>query len=190
VAADDDNTRYKDGGVHRLRRIFPGDGEVSVELPLWDSVAQEPARLAGLPLRLHSVRRSKNRHPLYAEPSVGEKEWEFSGPWEVYGALEYDQINDDQVEGASEGIQEEADATLWVARKEFDDIEAPDPKPGDVVDFWERQPFNRRQFQYWDVINAQPGGNVFNAETFTMWKLTLKHRTRFSPKRKVEGTTV
>ncbi len=70
------DTLYRDGGIDRLRRIFPDDAEASVERPLWDSIAQEPARLSGASFRLYSLRRAKNLHPLYREPTAGGKDWE------------------------------------------------------------------------------------------------------------------
>lgn len=188
--SDDNNTLYKGGGVSRIRRIFPDDDRATVERPLFDSVAQEPAILSGLAVRLYSLRRAKNMHPLYREPVEG-GDFEYQGPWELHGVLEFDQQDEISNAAEQEGTRLESEARLQIARKEFDDVGAPDPKQGDVIEFWDDKafdfvPFTMRRFRYWDVQLANPGENVWSAATFIVWKLTLKHNTRFDPARKVK----
>jgi hypothetical protein len=179
------------GGLDRIRRIFPGDGDASVELALHDSVATEPARLSGTSIRLYSVRRAKNLHPLYREPSAGAKDWEFQGPWEMMVAVEFDQSSDIDVEAGGEGKLRSASATLWLSRKELEDAQAPDPKVGDVFEFWDKDGWKRAGgFQYWDVSNATPHGNIQSTEIFTMWKVSLTSRSTFDPQRKIDNTRI
>lgn len=184
-------TLYRDGGIDRIRRIFPDDPQATIERPLFDSIAQEPARLSGTKARFYSLRRAKNHHPLYREPGAGSRDWEFQGPWEVWTSVEFDQSNDIDAEVGSEGLKRNAQATLWVARKELEDAGCPEPKIGDVVEFWDLKPFaGIVNFQYWDVVLANPDGNIMSTEIFVQWKITLKVRGQFDPARKVENTRV
>lgn len=172
-------------GVDGVSLIFPGTSPNGglVEQPLWDSIAAEPARLSGVSVRIYSVRRAKNRHPLYAEPSVG-GDWEFHGPWELMGSFEFDQSRDLSDEVSQEGLQKTTTAQLTLARRDMETIEAPDPKIGDVIWLWDRAPFSS-EFQYWDVTLAAPDGNIFTNESFVQWRLELRRRSRFEPGRKL-----
>ncbi len=177
--------------MDRIRRIFPDDADVSIERPLWDSIAQEPARLSGTKVRLYSVRRAKNHHPLYREPGAGSKDWEFHGPWEVWGTVEFDQATDIDADAGSEGKKSMATGILWVARKEFEDVQAPDPKIDDVIEFWDKKEWARAGgFQFFDVNLATPAGNIMTSETFVQWKITLKARSSFDPERRVMATKI
>lgn len=181
---------YKKVGAKALSRIFPGDPQVQVERPLWDSVAQEPARLAGTKIQFWSARTASNRHPLYGEPSDGGSEWEFSGPWELWADLEFDQAQEIEPQAQTEGFVKESNAKLWVARKEFEDVNAPNPKIGDVIGFWDLEPFSAREGRYWNIMKANRGGNVFSSETFVHWSIDLTVNTRFNPLRKIENVRI
>jgi hypothetical protein len=177
-------------GAQGVSPVYPGgSGANLVEQPLWDSIASEPARLSGTPIRFYSVRRAKNRHPLYSEPSRGGNEWEFHGPWEMMGAFAFDQGQDIDDEVSAEGIQKTANAVLHLARKELERIDAPDPKVGDVIHLWDQQPFGS-EFQYWDVKKANPDGNIFTNESFVQFRIELSRRSRFEPGRKVLGKRI
>ena len=136
-----------------------------------------------VPVKFYSVRRAKNRHPLYAEPSVG-GDWEFHGPWELMGSFEFDQSRDLTDDVSQEGLQKTTTAQLTLARRDMETIEAPDPKIGDVIWLWDRSPF-KSEFQYWDVTLAAPDGNIFTNESFVQWRLELRRRSRFEPGRKL-----
>lgn len=184
------DTLYRGGGVDRIRRIFPDDPRASVERPLWDSFAQEPARLGGTPVLFYSLRRAKNHHPLYREPSAAGKDWEFNGPWELAGSF---QTDDTDYQGTGEGSTKTSSGTLWVARKEFEDAGAPDPKIGDVIELWTEAPFDGvAKPRFWDVVepHADSDSHVMNTGIFTLWKLTLKSRSTFHAQRKVENTKI
>lgn len=177
-------------GAANVPRIFPtmqADG-TPTELPLLDSVASEPTKLSGTPFRLYSVRTAKNRHPLYGEPSRG-RHWEFQGPWEMMGALVFDQIGDANVTVDSPGSQESATATLYLSRKEQETCEAPEPKVGDVIHLWNKKPF-ASDFEFWDVVQSNHDGQVFSSEAFTQYVLSLTRRTVFDPGRKILGSSV
>lgn len=188
------STLYKKGGVDNIRRVFPDPALAEVERAFWDSVAQEPARLSGTPIRFWSLRRAANRHPLYKEPSgksVGDGEWEYQGPFELMAAVEFDQGNQTTAQAGDQGgIEKSADATAWIARKEVEDREAPAPKEGDVVEFWDGFGGSALagQKHHFDVVVANRDGNIVTSDVFVMYKLTLKTRTRFDPGRKVGAT--
>lgn len=173
------------------RRIFPGgDCEgCGDERQLWDSIAAEPARLAGTPIKVYVLRRAKNRDPLYKEPSVDGKEWSFEGPFEVMGTIEYTPTDDNESTATEAGIEQNSDAMMWVARVEFERVGAPYPKRGDVAEFWGAPPFGLEAAkQQWDIIGAEPDGNVFSSEAFVQYKMKLKRRTKFYAFRKTEHT--
>lgn len=179
------DTSFGGEGASGVGQIFPDDARS--ELPLWDSIAQEPAKLSGTPVRIYSVRRARNLHPLYREPSAGGNEWEFQGPWEFMAAIEFNQGQDIDSEAGAEGLQKVLSSVMWIARKELEDVGAPIPKIGDVIHFWDQKPFGS-DFQFWDVVKANPDGNMVSSEVYTMYRLELKVRTRFEPVRKVENT--
>lgn len=178
------------GGVANVPNIFPGIGAggVPIELPLWDSVATEPAKLAGTSFRIYSVRRAKNRHPLYAEPSANGN-WEYHGPWEMMGAFMFDQTGDTQASVEETGLRHSANAVLSVSRKEFEMAEAPEPKIGDVIHLWNNRPFSS-DYQFWDVVKADRDGGIFTNEAFVQWTIALARRTTFDAGRKILGSDV
>lgn len=179
------DTTLDGGGTDGVGRVFPDDA--GSELPLWDSIAQEASRLSGVNFRIYSVRRARHLHPLYREPSQNGNEWSFHGPWELFGGFEFDQGTETDPEASAEGLQKTSTAVLWIARKALEDINAPEPKIGDVIDLWERKPFGS-EFQYWDVTKANPDGNIWTSEAFVQYRVELRRRSRFEPGRKTEGT--
>jgi hypothetical protein len=180
------DTTLSGGGVDNVRRLFP-DADVS-ERPLWDSIASEPARLSGARIKLWSLRRAMNRDPLYGEPSRGGAEWEFHGPWEMAGGLEFDEAQEIEPEATTEGLTETATATLHLARKELEDVGSPIPKIGDVIEFWgnENSDF-ARHYRYWEVTKSNADGHIISVADFVQYRVELKQRTKFEPGRKVEG---
>lgn len=188
MADDENDTLLGKGGINRIRRIFPDDSQVTVERDFWDSVAMEPARLAGTKVRFWSLRRSKNMHPLYREPSKG-GDHAFHGPWEMWASLEFDQANDINPQMQTEGFVKESDARMWIARREFEDVDAPRPKEGDVIDFWDESPWGPEN-RWWDVVKANPDGNIFSSEVFVQYKLELRRRSKFEAGRKALGENV
>lgn len=185
------DTLLNNGGVDNVRRIFP-DAEIS-ERPLWDSIAQEPAKLSGVTAQLWSLRRAKNRHPLYGEPANPESngEWSFNGPWEMSVAIEFDEAQEVENEVSAEGLHSTGNATAHIARKELEDVGAPAPKIGDVLEFWgeEESPF-KRHYKYWEVTRANADGHIVSQADFVQYRLELKLRTKFEPGRKIEGEKV
>jgi hypothetical protein len=170
-----------------VTRQFPqtADGEVPVELELFDSVAREPARLSGDTVRIHPLRGAKHRHPLYKEASDG------GGPaydesYEIPAALEYMRESATSASATDAALTFADEAYLWIARKEIDDQGKNLPKVGDVVEFWSYQPMGDVKSQsYWDVTLAPTLGDLWSQATYTMIKLTIKRRTDFPASEKV-----
>ena len=175
------------------RRLFPGGDcdDCGDERALWDSIASEPARLAGEAIKLYVIRRAKNRDPLYKEPSANGGEWDYQGPFELWATIEFPQSENITEEATEVGERSEADAIAWISRKEFEDREAPYPKRGDVLEFWSKPPFGYEpENTQWDVVKATRDGNVFTTATFVMYKIDLKQRSKFVAFRKTEHTRI
>ena len=173
------------------RRVFPGgDCEgCGDEQALFDSIASEPAKLAGTSVAYYKIRRAKHRHSLYKEPSV-DGDWSFEGPWELAATLDFPQSDNVTPTATENGIESTAEAVAWVSRKEFEDRSAPYPQEGSVLEFWWTPPFaQERQKSQWDIVKATRDGNIFNSEAFTMYKLELRSRSKFFAFRKTEGDT-
>jgi len=195
--AKDNSTLLKSGGIDRIRRIYPDDQVVTVERPLWDSIAQEPARLSGVDVEMYSLRRGMNGHPLYGEASVDGKDESFNGQWQFKAAIEFDQGDEIQENAATEGRKQEGQAVMWISRKELEDIDAPDPKVGDVMAVWNEGAFDgtnsqgneRARFRYFRVLRANPHGNVMSVNTFVQWRVELKFASDFNPDRFVNEVT-
>lgn len=175
------------------RNIFPGDNceGCGDELAIHDSIASEPAYLAGITFKLYSLRRAKNRHPLYKEPSNEGHEWEFEGPFEMYGELEFPQAANTQSEATEVGQRQAVDAMIKVSRLEIERRESPNPKKGDVVEFWWQEPFEEeKQKRQFDVVSADKDGNIWSTNKHLGQILELKRRGKFLAFRKVEHTKV
>jgi len=184
--------KYCKTGADQVGAVFPKycNGQTcGNERSFWDSVAQESARLSGLIIALYSLRRAANRHPLYKEASVDGKDWEFSGPWEMPGSIEFQRSDNINPEATEVGIRTASEARIWIARREFELVEAPSPKEGDVVQFWGDPPFGpKKSATYWDVVKATADGEYWSTNEFTMYRMELRRKGKFLPVRKIENT--
>ena len=175
------------------RQVFPGDGceGCGDERLIHDTIAAEPAILSGVRLRLYSLRRAKNRHPLYKEPSNEGKEWSFHGPFEMYGELDFPQAANTQSEVTEVGQRRMSEATMKIPRSEVERAEAPYPKKGDVLEFWWEGPFaDKGGYSQWDVVGADRDGNVMSTPQFVGFEVELKRRGKFLAFRKTEHTRI
>ena len=171
--------------IDDVKRVFPSiaDGEISPEQDLLDSVARESIRLSGDFVNLHVLNISSNYDPVYGEPE-GES-WDFPEVFTFPAGVEFNRPDDITTEANERGNRMERQAILWVARRELEVVEAPEPKPGDVVEFWGYAPFgDDRHHSYWDVVSADPSGEHFTMPTFTMLKFNLRWRERYLAERK------
>lgn len=185
-------SKYCKSGADDIGSVFPklcGGQTCGDELAFFDSVAQESARLSGLTIGFYSLRRAANRHPLYKEASVDGKDWEFEGPWEMPGSIEFPRAENVSPEATEVGIRTSSEARIWVARREFELVEAPLPKEGDVAQFWGEAPFGPRKSEtYWDVVKATADGEYWSTNKFTMYRMDLRRKGKFLPVRKIENT--
>jgi hypothetical protein len=175
------------------RQLFPGDNceGCGDERAIHDILAAEPAILAGVNIRLYSLRRAKNRHPLYKEPSHDGKDWAFQGPFEMFAELEFPQSSNTTPEVTEVGRQVISDAILKIPRTEIERAEAPFPKEGDVVEFWwEGQFATSVGYRQWDVTKASSDGNIWSTAQFVGYYIELKSRTKFLAFRKTEHTKI
>lgn len=188
--------QFKKDPIQDLKRIFPSDcSDCGDERALWDSIAQEGARLSGTRILYYSLRRAMNRHPLYKEPSDKNKEWSFHGPFEMWAAFQFSQADEIVPEATEYGGQSVSDSMIYVARKEFEDASAPEPKVGDIVEVWSTgvgaTSFAEGElYGQWDVVQANPDGNIFSSEQFVQYVLRLKQRSKFVALRKTENTRI
>jgi hypothetical protein len=166
-------------------------GEFSLdgaELHLFDSYAQEHTGTASTPIDYYvqDVDGSP-RDPLYDEPT--ERLWK--GPYALKGYAEFPNLT---AEAREEGLKKDWEATVWIARKEFEDKHAPYPKEGDVIRFW-KIPFFDADANlhekvpgggwYFDVVLTDDDGHLFDGPEFVNFKLTVKRATEFAAERRV-----
>jgi len=174
-------------------RIFPDEAGCTDERELWDSIASESSNLSGTKFEFFSLRRAKNRHPLYREPSAGGGEWSFHGPYEMMGSIEFAQNDNTSTDSSETGQHKTSDAVLWISRSEMELKGAPDPKLGDVVGFWNldgSQFSETHRKAQWDVVKASKDGNMFSSEVFVLWRLELRRKTKFLSFRKVDNDSI
>lgn len=167
--------------------MFPPteDGEVPDELALFDSVAQEPARLSGDTVEIYPLITAKHRHPLYKEPSDGGGPV-YGTPFRIPAALEYARESATTATSSDAGLVSSTDAYLWIARKEIDEKGEKLPKVGDVVHFWQYAPMGSvRSESFWDVVLAPTMGDLWSQATYTMIKVSLRQKSSFQASEKV-----
>lgn len=173
--------------VSEVTRAFPPteNGQVPDELALFDSVAQEPARLSGDVVEVYPLRSAKHRHPLYKEPSDGGGP-SYGTPYRIPAALEYMRESATTASATEAGVAYSRDAYLWVARKEIDEKGENLPKIGDVVHFWQYAPMGVvRSESFWDVVLAPTMGDLWSQATHTMVKISVRQKSSFHASEKV-----
>lgn len=191
----------KVGPIVTFKRVEPINVDTdefmldSSELQLFDCIAGDHVRAIGLEIEYYSLSTADSkRDALYDEPG----EFAFKGPWVISANFEYDGA---QPTAQEEGKLTEATGKLWIARKELEDHHAPSPNEGDVIRMWDNPHFNIVEAVdgeaipgsgfYFDVINVDPSGYLFDNHAFVGFALDLKRRTVFTPERKIspKGST-
>lgn len=149
---------------------------------LFDSFAQEHLGIIGTEVEFWSQRVSKSkRDALYDEPV--ERVW--NGPFKLTGLFQYVDTTSDARE---EGLREIGPTEIWIARREFEEKNAPPPDTGDVIRVWNLPIFKfigQEQGFYFDVTGTSEDGHLFDQASFVGWKLTLNRRTEFTPERRL-----
>jgi hypothetical protein len=184
IASEEDK-----GVTHEIHTFQMGDQE----LPIFDSWAQEHARISGTPIRLWSLDVSASTiDPLYGEPT----DLVFNGPFEMVGVVTFP---DGLAEAREKGLRTEFNASLWIARQEFEMVNCPRPGEGDIVAFWDI-PFYEGWSSatrdrpaggyFFDVHQVADDGHLFDGPAFVGYTLEIRRSTTYAPERKLFGDNV
>ena len=162
----------------------------SSESQMFDHIAQEHTEAHGVDiLYWHQNLGESIRDPLYDEPI--ERVWD--GPFKITGYVEY-MAGTPQMQ--EEGLTVRWQGTIWIARVELEDKNAPSPLEGDVLKFWDNKFFAEHGVNaeegvhggyYFDVINADDAGHVHDTDHFVGILLTVMRRTEFTPERRLDS---
>jgi hypothetical protein len=156
---------------------------------LFDSVASEVTNIAGTALEYFALDKEKTkRDALYDEPT----QYVWRGPYKLKAFVTWpDGVPEAREEGMKTNFE---NSTAWLSRLDVESIRMPYPAPGDIVKFWS-VPFFRsvsvgglavpNAGYYFDVLDADDDGHIFDQASFVGFKLELKRRTEFTPERKI-----
>lgn len=156
---------------------------------LFDLWAQEHTRIAGTKIEFYSLNTDKSqRDALYDEPVVRH----FDGPFSLVGYVEYP---NDETEAREEGFRTTWTGTIWIARKEFEDANAPIASEGDVIRIWDKPFFNDNWATsgdevpgggyYFDLTNVSDAGHLFDNPWFVGVTSRIRRRQEFTPERRL-----
>jgi hypothetical protein len=179
-----------------LRKVGPYEFP-TLQLPdcehdLFDSIAQEHVNIHGTDIDYwsHTVD-SDSRDPLYDEAI----ERVYKGPFRLKGYVSWP---DSVPEARFEGERTTFGAEMWIARKTIEDVRAPSPNETDVVRIWNTPFFNAWAVDtqdvgpnagyFFDVIDVDDDGHLFDSPQFVGFKLSIKRRTEFTPERRITNT--
>lgn len=164
------------------------------EACFFDHIAQEHVQASGTELRLwHQDIEESIRDPLYDEPI--DRVW--AGPFVLRGWVEY---MGGQPQMQEYGMTVRWSGNIWVARKELEDRNIPAPLEGDVIKFWDNKFFTEHSVNadeqalegsphpgyYFDVINVDDKGHVFDTGHFVGLLIQVQRRTEFTAERRLE----
>ena len=160
------------------------------EICLFDHFVDEQLQIYGTPIEYyHQDIEASTRDPLYDEPIA--RVWK--GPYCLKAYVEYIAA---QPQAREEGTRVTWNGTIWISRKSLEDIGAAAPLEGDVIRYWSNKFFKEHSVNgehvpgadyYFDVINSDDDGHLFDSANFTGFKLTVSRRTEFTPERRLEG---
>lgn len=160
------------------------------EMFLFDLWANEHTSIAGTEIEFWSLDIGGSLvDPLYGEAI--ERRW--AGPYRLKAWVHLPQDNPDVGQQGSRTI---FDSALWIPRKQFEENNAPTPNENDVVRLW-NLPFFRGYAVddetvpgggfFFDVINVNHDGHVFDQAGFVGFSLTLARRTDYTPERRLQN---
>jgi hypothetical protein len=160
------------------------------EICFFDGLVEDHLNTHGTDITYwHQDIENSTRDPIYDEPI--DRAW--LGPYRLKGYAEYIAA---APEAREEGTRVTWNGTLWLSRKGLEDIGAPAPLEGDVVKYWDNRFFAEHSTNgehvpgsgyYFDVVNSDDDGHVFDSANFTGFKLTIARRTEFTPERRLAG---
>lgn len=158
------------------------------EICFFDSIIQEHVNIAGTEISFYHQDMAKVvRDPLYDEPIS--RAWK--GPWKLKAYAEYIAATPEMRE---EGFRVTWNGTMFIPRKNLEDIGAPAPIEGDVIHYWSNKFFKEHASggkgdpgadYYFDVINIDDDQHIFDDANFTGFKLILARRTEFAAERRL-----
>lgn len=152
------------------------------ELSLFDSIASDLNTAAGTAVNYYSVNRKKSK----IDPLFGEYENRvIDGPFGLDAWFQWP--NQAPVVGEA-GFTVEFDCTCVISRIHLDNISAPYPTEGDVIETW-RTPYHDIQSlgkgMFFDIIKVNYDGHINDSPTFVQFKLWLKRRPQFAAERRI-----
>jgi hypothetical protein len=164
------------------------------EACVFDSIAEEHVSGHGTDLLFwHQDVEHSIRDPLYDEPI--DRAWR--GPYALKGFVEY-MAGQPQMD--EQGMTVRWRGFIWIARSALESAGAPAPLEGDVLKFWDNKFFTEHSVNsdedaihgpppsgyFFDVINADDDGHIFDTGHFVGLKLEVMRRTEFTPERRLE----
>lgn len=160
------------------------------ELFVFDSIANEHVEAHGTEIKYWRQDLDRSlRDPLYDEPV----DRCFRGPFQMFGFVEYPPGVPEMTEN---GMRVTWATSVWIPRVQFESAGAGSPLEGDVLQFWDLPFFGEHGVNaeevpgrgyYFDVVNADDDGHVFDSAAFVGFKLEVRRRTEFTPERRLEG---
>ncbi len=165
------------------------------EACFFDSIAQEHVGAHGTDLTYwHQDIENSIRDPLYDEPI--DRGW--AGPFKMKGFVEY---MGGQPQMAEEGMSVRWQGRIWIARAAVEAARAPVPLEGDVLKFWDNKFFTEHSVNseeaalegdpkpgyFFDVINVDDDGHVFDTGHFVGLVLTVMRNTVYTAERRLES---
>lgn len=165
------------------------------EACVFDKIAQEHTEAIGTTLYFwHQDIEHSIRDPLYDEPI--DRAWD--GPYKIKGYVEY---MEGQPQMQEQGMTVRWQGTIWIARSSLEDAGAPAPLEGDVFKFWDNKFFTEHSVNadedalhgipkpgyFFDVINADDDGHIFDEAHFVGMRIQVMRRTEFTAERRLES---
>jgi hypothetical protein len=160
----------------------------SKERFLFDLWAQEHTGIAGTELDYWSLdTKASKRDPLYDESIV--RVWK--GPFRFPAYFEW---ADSTPEAREEGMRTTWSASCWIARKNFEDFGAPPISEGDIIRVWNVPFFDDFSVDgenlavsgyYFDVINVNDDGHLWDQFNFVGYSCSIERRTEYTPERRL-----
>lgn len=161
------------------------------ELCVFDTWAEEKMEAHGTPVKYyHQDIEGSERDPLYDEPV----DREFRGPFLLKGFVEYPPGVPEMTEN---GMRVTWTGIVYFARATLEAKGLPTPLEGDILQFWDEVLFFREHGvngedvpgagYYFDVVNVDDDGHIFDSAAFTHLKMEIRRRTEFTPERRLAG---
>jgi hypothetical protein len=161
------------------------------ELAMFDHYTKESIDAAGTDCELFTLSLTKSKiDPLYSEPSKRV----FDGPFLMTVFVEWPEGTP---EAGEEGMSEVWPSGCWIPRKTLEEVACRSPREGDVIRFWKIPYFDKDSVRaievpvsgyFFDVIQVNDDGHLFDQKSFVAFRCNLKRRTTFTSERLLTNT--